>query len=83
MKPIFYLLLTAALSLNAAGCTAGRLPNDSADPADAPTTQPDSQVSRIPAEEAAEHGGVTKQLKLELDYAKMIVNKQEDLTWLR
>jgi len=28
-------------------------------------------------------GGVTKQLKLELDYAKMIVNKQEDLTWLR
>lgn len=30
-----------------------------------------------------EKGGVTKQLKLELDYAKMIVNKQEDLTWLR
>ena len=28
-------------------------------------------------------GGVTKQLKSELDYAKMIVNKQEDLTWLR
>ena len=29
------------------------------------------------------YGDVTKQLKSELDYAKMIVNKQEDLTWLR
>ncbi len=29
------------------------------------------------------YGGVTNQLKSELDYAKMIVNKQEDLTWLR
>ncbi len=38
---------------------------------------------RFPSENVEKLGGVTKQLKLELDYAKMIVNKQEDLTWLR